>query len=75
MIALLAIIMVTMLDTCIDGHLICQALFFFGNRLLVVRVDDDVSKGIIFIIAAVSEWDANDDIDNRPFRAVNDAPY
>ena len=41
---------VTMLDTCVDGHLI---LLFFGNRLLVVRNDDDVSKGITFIITAV----------------------
>ena len=59
MIALLAIIMVTMLDTCIDGHLICQALFFFGNRLLVVRNDGDVSKGTTFIITAVKIFVVN----------------
>ena len=53
MIGLLAIMMATMLDTCVDGHLICQTLFFFGNRLLVARNDDDVSKGITFIITAV----------------------
>ena len=45
--------MVTMLDTCVDGHLIWQTLFFFGNWLLVERNDGDVSKGITFIITAV----------------------